>query len=75
MYRGHVVAEGADELRKRIMDLERDYRSLVEEYRKDMGRQQRLIQRLVAHFEETRGESQGWDACTLFLRMILTSLD
>lgn len=60
--RGQVGSEGADELRERVINLERDYRSLAEEYRRDMGRQQRLMQRLVAYLEETRSESQGWHA-------------
>lgn len=70
--RGQVGSEGADELRERVANLERDYRNLVEEYRRDMGHQQRLIQGLVAHLEETRGESQGWNAPASLSRMVLT---
>lgn len=73
--RGQVVGEGAAELRERVVNLERDYRSLVEEYRRDMERQQCLIQRLVAYFEETRGESQGWRAPAPFSRTMLISFN
>jgi hypothetical protein len=70
---GQAGSEGADELRERVINLERDYLSLVEEYRRDMGRQQRLIQGLVAYLEEMRGESQGWHTPAVLLHMILTS--
>ena len=71
--RGQIGGEGADELRERVVNLERNYQTLMEEYRRDMGRQQRLIQRLIAYLEGTKGESQGWHVHALFSRMRLMS--